>query len=100
MAGVKFYPGEPKEYNFKELSDWINENPTGKATFSGTGAQTAFNIPHGLSAAPTSALVVAGSAAAAAAFYVTTTSTNIVVTFTAAPASGTNNVVLNWMASL
>lgn len=100
MAGVKYYVGEPKEYNLNMLSTWINNNPTGKATFNGTGAQTVFNIPHGLASAPTSATAVAGSAAAATAFYVTTTSTNVVVTFTAAPASGTNNVVLNWSASL
>ena len=100
MASVKYYQGEPKEYTLKELADWINENPTGKATFSGTGAQVAFNIPHGLTGTPTSARVTAGSAAASGAFYVTTTSTNIVVTYTAAPASGTNNVVLNWSASL
>lgn len=100
MAGVKYYPGEPKEYTLKEVTDWINENPTGEATFDGTGAQTEFNIPHGLSTTPTSVQVTPGSAEAAALFYVSATSTNIVVTFTTAPASGTNNVILNWMASL
>lgn len=73
---------------------------SGTATFSGTGAQTAFTIAHGLSFTPTHYFAQAGSAVAAALFYATVDATNITVTFNAAPASGTNNVKLNWAASI
>jgi hypothetical protein len=95
---IKYYTGEAKEYSFRTLFNSLNAGATGRNSFNGTGAQTVFNIPHGLSATPTSAVVTAGSAASAAAFFVTTDATNVIVTFTAAPASGTNNVVLNWSA--
>ena len=72
----------------------------GQTTFNGTGAQTAFTIPHGLSAAPTSVLVTPGSTAANGAHSASADATNITVTYAAAPASGTNNVVLNWRAWL
>jgi len=78
----------------------VLSDKTGRATFSGTGAQTAFTIPHGLASAPSSQRVVAGSAAAAGLFYVTADATNLTVTFTTAPATGTNNVVLNWQAEV
>lgn len=72
----------------------------GTSTQSGTGAQTVFNIAHGLAAAPTGYIVTAGSSTAASAFYVTADATNIVVTFSTAPASGTNNVILLWQAEV
>lgn len=72
----------------------------GQATFSGTGAQTAFTISHGLSAAPVTVTVTPASAGAAALFSVTVSATQITVTFNAAPALGANNVILNWWASL
>lgn len=72
----------------------------GVSTQNGTGAQTAFNIPHGLAATPSRFVVTAGSAVASAAYSVTATSTNIVVTFAVAPILGTGNVVLNWMAKV
>lgn len=78
----------------------VNTSGAGKSTQSGTGSATAFTIAHALSATPSSVRVTPGSAAAAAAFYVTADATNITVTFTAAPASGTNNVVLNWSAEV
>jgi hypothetical protein len=71
---------------------------SGKSQFNGTGAQTAFVIPHGLLAAPTSVVVTPGSAAANGLHYVSADATNITVTYAAAPASGTNNVVVNWAA--
>jgi hypothetical protein len=71
---------------------------SGRSTFSGTGAQAAFTIAHGFTSTPTAAVVNAGSATAAAAFHTALDATNITVTFVAAPASGTNNVVLNWVA--
>ncbi len=72
----------------------------GTATFSGTGSQTAFVINHGLAAAPITVTVTAGSAAAAGAFSWSANATQITITFLAAPANGTNNVLLSWFASL
>lgn len=72
----------------------------GVATFSGTGSQTAFTIAHSMGAAVKSVTVTPGSVGAASNYYVTSDATNITVTFTTAPASGTNNVVLNWRATL
>ena len=68
----------------------------GIASFNGTGAQTVFNIAHGLGAAPTVFWAVPASEAAWARHTVTAGATNIVVTFTTAPATGTNNVKLSW----
>ena len=70
----------------------------GKATLSGNGTTTTFNIAHGLSTTPTSPIVTPGSAAANGAYHVTADATNISVVYSAAPASGTNNVVLYWSA--
>lgn len=70
------------------------------ATFNGTGAQTAFVIPHMLDATPTNAEVTPGTSAAAGNRYVTFDATNITVTYTTAPATGTGNVVLNWRAEV
>jgi hypothetical protein len=69
---------------------------TGTATFSGTGAQTVFNIPHGLSSTPSHYLVGAGSAAAAGSFWYSADATNIIVTYITAPVSGASNVILKW----
>jgi hypothetical protein len=63
------------------------------STQSGNGSATSFNIPHGLTAAPSSFSVTANSAAAGGISYVTADATNIVVRYVAAPASGTNNLV-------
>ncbi len=70
----------------------------GRATFSGNGSTTAFVIAHGCDTTPNDVSVTPGSAASAAPFFATADGTNITVTFTAAPAAGTNNVVLNWSA--
>jgi hypothetical protein len=72
----------------------------GRSSFNGTGAQTAFVIAHGLAAAPASVTVTPGTTAASGAFAVTSDATNITVTYASAPASGTNNVVLNWAAKV
>lgn len=99
MASIPFYPGEPKEYTLRKLTDAANARATGRGTFDGTGLQVAFVIPHGLGVVPASVFVSAGSNAATGAHYATADATNITVTFTAAPASGTDNVVLNWTAN-
>lgn len=77
---------------------------SGRIAFNGTGAQTVFNIPHGIvndagnGVNPTFADVNGLDAVSNASKSWTTTTTNIVVTFAAAPASGTNNVNLMWEA--
>lgn len=72
----------------------------GAATFSGTGAQTVFTIAHGLYAAPSMLAVTPATAAAAGSLYVTADATNVTVTYTTAPVTGTNNVVVNWRAEV
>ena len=96
MTGTQ-YAGTLAETN-AELT--ALEGASNVAKFNGTGSQTVFNIPHTLGAVPVELSVTAGSAAAAAPFYVTATSTNLVVTFLTAPATGTNNVLLNWSANV
>lgn len=84
--------------------DYI-EGSIGKIAFNGTGAQTAFNIPHGITndagngVIPTYYDANGIDAVSNAAKTVTATTTNIVVTYAAAPASGTNNVNLVWIAA-
>jgi hypothetical protein len=72
----------------------------GKATFSGTGSQTAFVIPHTLDGTPTTVRVTPASAVAAALYYITVDGTNITVNFVVAPASGASNVLLYWSANI
>lgn len=74
----------------------------GTATFSGTGSQTTFSIPHGLGQTPTTFYILPKSAATATAgrMYVTADATNINFIYqTAAPALGTDNVILVWEAT-
>jgi hypothetical protein len=80
-------------------SAWANlltaEN-TGKAVASGNGSTTVFNIAHAIGANPT--IAMANCASHVNTYTYTTDSTNIVVTFTTAPPSGTNNVIIYWRA--
>jgi len=71
----------------------------GLYTANGTGAQTVFNIAHGLGATPTFRWLSPVTPAAKAPYTVAVNGTNIVVTFTTAPASGTNNVKFHWAVS-
>lgn len=81
-------------------SNWFTQpnspEKVGKATANGTGAQTAFAIAHGLGTTPAYASVDCSSHAIARTW--TVDSTNITVTFSSAPSSGTNNVVIYWRA--
>ena len=72
----------------------------GVATFSGTGSQTAFTITHNIAGTPTTFSVIPASAGAVGSYYITTSSTQLTVTYTTAPTTGTNNVVLQWSAKL
>jgi len=79
--------------------NYVTENK-GTATFSGDGATTTFNIPHGLSSAPSSYWVTPASSDAKGEFYVSADETNLTVTYTSAPPSGSNNVILKWGAEV
>jgi hypothetical protein len=83
----------------RNIIGFVTQNG-GTATFSGNGSTTTFTIAHGLASTPTKVLVTAGSSAAKGDFYVTASATNITVTYGTAPASGTNNVILNWYAEV
>jgi hypothetical protein len=77
--------------------------PVGRRAFgytaNGDGTAVAFNIAHGMTDKDGTAIAPAGvaleprNAVSAAAHWISSiTTTNVVVTFTTAPASGTNNV--------
>lgn len=71
----------------------------GSSTFSGTGIQTSFLIPHGLGITPTYYNVTPTSLLAAVLMYVSADSTNLTVTCITAPLIGTNNLTFNWMTA-
>lgn len=62
--------------------------------FTGNGGSATIAIPHGLSTTPSFYSVVGANAASAGVTYVTADATNINAHFTAATASGTNNIQL------
>ncbi len=72
----------------------------GKSTQSGNASTKVFNIAHGLFAAPTRANVTAGSSDARGTPDVTFDATNVILTYPTAPASGTNNLLWNWEATI
>jgi hypothetical protein len=87
-GGVFYYDG----------SSWVPlTDVTGTATFSGDGSKTTFTVSHGLGVTPTHVSVEAESADAAGNFYVSNkTDTDFEVTYTSAPADGTDNVALSY----
>lgn len=66
-----------------------------KATLSGDGTATTFNIPHGVGSTPSHFDAQATTAAAGGISYVTADATNIIVHYVAAPVAGTNNLSYN-----
>lgn len=82
----------------KDIAPIDNTESYGVQTSNGTGALTAFVIPHGLGVVPQQFSAIAASVAAATSFYVTADATNLTVTYAVAPATGTGNVVLSWRA--
>jgi len=74
-------------------------NTRGTNTQSGTGGSTlVYNIPHGLGVTPTYARADAKNSATAGIQFVTWDATNIIITYSVAPASGTNNLSWGWIA--
>lgn len=81
------------------------EGTRGSFQANGDGTTVSFNIPHGLKnqagngIAPTAVEVAPRNAVSAAVRWVSSVTTaNIVITFTTAPAAGTNNVSFYWVA--
>lgn len=70
----------------------------GKMTFSGDGATTTFYIPHHLGEVPTVALVGKAVENLPDIDYWEADVSNIKVHFKTAPAHGTDNVILWWLA--
>ncbi|MFL0475592.1 hypothetical protein ACH0CI_26785 [Priestia sp. 179-F W1.4 NHS] len=79
-----------------------NQVKTGTLTYSGDGTATSKTIAHGLGVVPSYYHVELASAGAGTAGkkYVTVDATNITIYFNTPPASGTNNVSLNWKAEV
>jgi len=69
-----------------------------RTVFSGNGTANQFQIAHGLGEKPAYWIVNATTDDASGISHVTADSTNINVNYDTAPPSGTDNVVLNWLA--
>lgn len=89
---------EPNLYRWDDgNSQWVQvTSQVDSDTQSGDGTTTTFTITHALeNATPAAAAVTPESAAAAADFYVSNkTASNVELTYTSAPANGTDN--LSW----
>ncbi len=72
----------------------LDSERTGKAIASGNGSTTVFTIAHGLGSTPGYAFIDCSSHAINRTW--TVDGTNITVTFTTAPGSGTDNVIIYW----
>ncbi len=94
----------PEEWNavVDALNDLDGRAPSevkgGLATFDGDGSTTTFTIAHGMSAAPTAALVGKGAPNMPDVDYHEADASYIRVHFKAAPASGSGNVKIWWLA--
>jgi parallel beta-helix repeat protein len=73
---------------------------SGSSSQNGNGSTKVFNIAHGLSSAPTKYVASAGHADAVGPFVVTADATNVIITYPTAPQTGTNNVILRWIAEV
>jgi len=90
----------PEEWNrvVDALEDLDKRVKCGLAKFNGDGSTTTFNIPHGLGAAPASAVVQKAAPDLPDVDYILADDTNITVIFKTPPPSGTENVRLYWAA--
>jgi hypothetical protein len=68
----------------------------GTASFSGTGSQSTFTIPHTLGNVPDLVTVEPGSTDAMGNYVVTKDGTNLTVVYATPPPGGTQNVKLEW----
>lgn len=72
----------------------------GQVTLDGDGVATQFTIPHGLPEVPSEWFVEAATEDARGIAFTDADATNIIVNYDTPPASGTDNVVLNYAAFL
>jgi hypothetical protein len=70
----------------------------GTATGSGDGTTKVFNIAHGMSTTPVSAIVKPNSINAFGEFVTSIGATNVTITYQNAPPSGTSNLGYEWIA--
>lgn len=82
-------------FNAKNNINYPNKT-YGNITLSGDGANTIFNIPHGLPKTPLYANVQANSVNTPLDFFVTVNATNIVVTFKTPPPNVKNGIKFLW----
>ena len=80
------------------MGDWLSGATSGVARLNGNGVAVAFTIPHGLEIVPKNAWWSAMSTDARGDAAITVNASNITLTYAAAPASGTANVVVSWSA--
>lgn len=97
VVGRAAYDGEAVFLSIEDSHEIVDSNG-GDAVFSGDGSTVTFSIQHGLSQAPSTFEVTPTSAGAAGDSYVSATADTLDVTFSTAPASGTDNVTFNWNA--
>lgn len=74
----------------------LDSENVGTATASGDGTTKTFNVAHSIGAVPSVAFIICSSLVNT--FTFTYDATNIIVVFTAAPGSGTNNIIFSWSA--
>ncbi|MES2112917.1 MAG: hypothetical protein V4577_29470 [Bacteroidota bacterium] len=90
-----------KESGSGTNTGWVPyASPPATGAFTANGGSSSYNIAHGLGSTPSYFTAVPTTTDAAGNFYLTANATNIIVNYLAAPASGTNNVKLNWQAKL
>lgn len=77
-----------------------NDYRFGSETFSGDGVQTEFQIPHGLSNAPSSWTIESTTDDGSGHSHSKADGTNITVYYDTAPPPGTDNIVLNYSLSI
>ncbi len=99
------HDGEWTRENFSGIKtintrDWKTSN-SGILTTNGTGAQTDFDITHGLAADPTTfELTAKHRDSAGDKYWVKKDVNTVTVKFVTPPPAGTNNVVLSWRAEV
>lgn len=79
-------------------SETSSDTNYGTATFSGDGSKKEFRISHGFNSEPGYWNVLATTEDGSGISHVTADSADIIVEYDTAPPSGTDNIVLNWLA--
>lgn len=101
-TGYVIYPAEYDITGKTQVSFTLQlVRNSGTATFSGDGTTTTFQIAHGLGSIPTNYFVQPLSSDAQSSTYnVSVDATYITITYTTAPAGGTDNLKFYWYAEV